>query len=68
MTEKTTPHVFWVIVTLVCFFIGGPITAAIPVICWVCSAGRTKKHNAKVAASRHQETMRALHNGRGISC
>lgn len=68
MTEKTTPHVFWAIVTLLAFFIGGPFTAAIPVICWLCSASRTKKHNAKVMAWRHEQQMNALRNARGIMC
>lgn len=61
MTEKTTPHVFWAIVTLICFVISaGVILPAIPVICWICSINRTKKHNAKLAETRHRETIAAL--------
>ncbi|MNK14391.1 hypothetical protein D3C87_325110 [compost metagenome] len=60
MTEKTTPHVFWAIVTIICFVISaGVILPAIPVICWVCSANNTKKHNAKVALQRHNELLAA---------
>ncbi len=63
MTEKTTPHVFWAITTLICFVISaGVILPAIPMICWVCSASRTKKHNAKVAATRHAELLAAASN------
>lgn len=60
MTEKRTANVFWAIVTLVCFFIGSGFLAIIPIICWLCAASNTRKHNAKVAETRHRETLAAL--------
>jgi len=59
MVEKTTSHIFWFFVTFILFCLGGPILAAIGVICWLAAAKRTKRYNAEVALQRHNEIVRA---------
>lgn len=59
MTEKRTSHVFWLIATIICLMLGG-FLALIPIICWMCAAGRTRKHNAKLDTIRHRELLAAL--------
>lgn len=67
MTEKTTSHVAWLIVTILFFLFAFPL-GLLSLIGWVCAASSTRKHNAKVAAYRHHETIQALRHGRGTTC
>lgn len=61
MTEKRTNHIFWAIVTAICFFLSSGALAIIPAICWLCAANNTRKHNLIVAKRRHEETIAAIH-------
>lgn len=57
MQEKSTSHVFWFFVTVIAFFLGGPILAFFGGVGWLCAVGRTRKHNAQVQAQRHFELL-----------
>lgn len=48
MQKRYTSHVFWFILTLIAFGIGGPFLGIIAIIAWLWKHGANTKHNDRL--------------------